>query len=92
MLSGGGVSGEGRIIGPIRLLMGAMAVAWFKPFEIRVPQSVPTSDALRRVSELVEAGAVRPVVDRTFTLEHVPAAIRYMEGAHARAKVVITVR
>jgi NADPH:quinone reductase-like Zn-dependent oxidoreductase len=91
VLSGGGVSGEGRIVGPMRLLMGAMAVARFQPFEIRVPQSVPTSAALRRVSEMVEAGTVLPMVDRTFALEDVPSAIRYMEGAHARAKVVITV-
>lgn len=89
--SGGGVSGEGRIVGPMRLLMGAMAVARFQTFEIRVPQSVPTSDALRRVAEMIEAGTVRPMVDRTFALEDVPAAIRYVEGAHARAKVVITV-
>ena len=91
VLSGGGVSGEGRIVGPMRLLIGAMAVARFQPFEIRVPQSVPTSAALRRVSEMVEAGTVLPMVDRTFPLEDVPSAIRYMEGAHARAKIVITV-
>ena len=91
VLSGGGVPGAGRIVGPMRLLLGAMAVARFQPFEIRVPQSRPTSDALRRVSAMVEAGTVRPVVDRAFALEDVPAAIRYMEGAHARAKVVIAV-
>ncbi|MGN6576044.1 MAG: NAD(P)-dependent alcohol dehydrogenase [Nocardioides sp.] len=90
VLSGGGVSGEGRTVGPMRLLMGAMAVARFQPFEIRVPQAVPTSDGLRRISRMVEAGAVRPVVDRTFTLEAVPDAIRYLEGTHARGKVVVT--
>jgi NADPH:quinone reductase-like Zn-dependent oxidoreductase len=91
VLSGGGVSGKGRLVGPMRLLIGATAVARFQPFEIRVPQSVPTSDVLRRVSEMIEAGLVRPVVDRSFALEDVAAAIGYMEGAHARAKVVITV-
>lgn len=91
VLSGGGVSGEGRFVGPMRLLMGAMAVARFQPFEIRVPQSVPTTDALRRVSEMVEAGTVRPMVDRTFALEDVPSAIRSMERTHARTKIVITV-
>jgi NADPH:quinone reductase-like Zn-dependent oxidoreductase len=91
VLSGGGTSGEGRIVGPMRLLVGAMAVARFQPFEIRVPQSVPTSDTLERVSKMVEAGTLWPVVDQTFGLEDVPAAIRYMERAHARAKVVITV-
>lgn len=91
VLSGGGVSGEGRIVGPMRLLMKAMAVARFQPFEIRVPQAVPTSDVLRRVSEMIESCLMRPVVDRTFVLDDVAAAIGYMEGAHARAKIVITV-
>ncbi|WP_246056837.1 NAD(P)-dependent alcohol dehydrogenase [Nocardioides eburneiflavus] len=91
VLSGGGVAGEGRILGPMRLLMGALAVARLQPFEIRFPQAVPTSDGLRRISQMVESGAVRPVVDQTFALEDVTAAIRYMEGTHARAKVVITV-
>ncbi|MFC6087956.1 zinc-binding dehydrogenase [Saccharothrix lopnurensis] len=32
-----------------------------------------------------------PVVDRTYALDEVPDAIRYVEDEHARAKVVITV-
>jgi NADPH:quinone reductase-like Zn-dependent oxidoreductase len=91
VLSGGGTSGEGRIVGPMRLLVGATAVARFQPFEIRVPQSVPTSAMLGRVLELVEAGTMRPVVDRTFPLEAVSSAFDHMEREHARAKVVITV-
>jgi NADPH:quinone reductase-like Zn-dependent oxidoreductase len=91
VLSGGGVSGAGRFVGSMRLLIGSMAMARFQPFEIRVPQAVPTTDALLRVSRMIEAGTVRPVIDKTFGLEGVSAAVEYMEGAHARAKVVITV-
>ena len=91
VLSGGGVSGQGRVIGPMRLLMSATAFARFQPFEIRVPQSVPTSAVLQRVSALIEAGTMRPMVDRTFAVEDVPAAIRYMEEGHTRAKVVISI-
>jgi NADPH:quinone reductase-like Zn-dependent oxidoreductase len=91
VLSGGGVSGDGRMVGPMRLLMGATMVARFQPFEIRVPQVVPTAAALRRVSEMIDAGTVKPMVDRTFALEDVAAALRYMEVEHTRAKVVITV-
>ncbi len=91
VLSGGGASGQGRFVGPMRLLVGAMAVARFQPFEIRVPQSVPTTGTLDRVAAMVEAGTLRPVVDQTFALEDTRAAVRYMEGAHARAKVVIAV-
>ncbi len=91
VLSGGGTSGEGRVVGPMRLLIGATAVAQFQPFQIRVPQAQPTTRTLERVKRLVESGAVRPVIDRVFPLDDVPAAIRYLEVEHARAKVVITV-
>jgi len=37
------------------------------------------------------AGAIRPVVDRTFPLELVPEVIRYLKDGRARGKIVITV-
>jgi len=42
------------------------------------------------LKELVEAGKVTPIIDRTYPLSEVPEAIRYLEGGHARGKVVIT--
>jgi NADPH:quinone reductase-like Zn-dependent oxidoreductase len=91
VLSGGGTSEEGRIVGPLRLLIGAMAVARFQPFEVVVPESVPKADTLERIADLVATGQLRPVVDRTFALEETAAAVRYVETEHARAKVVTTV-
>jgi NADPH:quinone reductase-like Zn-dependent oxidoreductase len=46
---------------------------------------------LEELRRLLEAGTIRPVVDRTFPLEEVPAAIRYLRAGRARGKVVITV-
>ena len=43
------------------------------------------------IRELLEAGKVVPVIDRTYPLSDVPEAIRYLEAGHARGKVVITV-
>jgi NADPH:quinone reductase-like Zn-dependent oxidoreductase len=43
------------------------------------------------LKELIEAGKVTPVIDRTYPLSEVPQAIRYLEEGHARGKVVITV-
>jgi NADPH:quinone reductase-like Zn-dependent oxidoreductase len=40
---------------------------------------------------LLESGKVKPVIDRTYTLEETPEAIRYLELGHARGKVVITI-
>ena len=46
---------------------------------------------LLELKELIEAGKVTPVIDRTYPLREVPEAIRYLEQGHARGKVVITV-
>jgi NADPH:quinone reductase-like Zn-dependent oxidoreductase len=46
---------------------------------------------LEELRRLLEAGTIRPVVDRTFPLEEVPAAIRYLRDGQARGKVVITI-
>ena len=43
------------------------------------------------LKELIEAGKITPVIDRTYPLSEVPEAIRYMRAGHARGKVVITV-
>jgi NADPH:quinone reductase-like Zn-dependent oxidoreductase len=39
--------------------------------------------------DLMQAGKVKPVIDRRYPLSEVPAAIRYVEEGHARGKVVI---
>jgi NADPH:quinone reductase-like Zn-dependent oxidoreductase len=48
-------------------------------------------DRLVVLQELIEAGKVTSVIDRTFPLSKVPEAIRYLESGQARGKVVITV-
>ena len=45
-------------------------------------------DTLR---EMIEAGRISPVIDRTCTLSEVPEAIRYVKAGQGRAKVVIDV-
>jgi NADPH:quinone reductase-like Zn-dependent oxidoreductase len=48
-------------------------------------------DRLVVLKELIEAGKVTPVIDKTFPLSEVPEAIRYLESGQARGKIVITV-
>ena len=43
------------------------------------------------MSELLEAGKVKPVIDRRYPLSEVAEALRYLEEGHARGKAVITV-
>jgi NADPH:quinone reductase-like Zn-dependent oxidoreductase len=51
----------------------------------------PNQKDLLFMKELLEAGTVRPVIDRSYPLSEVPEALRYLEEGHARGKVVITV-
>ena len=43
------------------------------------------------LKDLIEAGKVKPVIDRTYPLGETAEAMRYLETGHARGKVVITV-
>ncbi|WP_342543660.1 NAD(P)-dependent alcohol dehydrogenase [Paenisporosarcina sp. FSL H8-0542] len=43
------------------------------------------------MKELLEAGKVKPVIDRCYKFSEVPDAFRYFEEGHAQGKVVITV-
>jgi len=51
----------------------------------------PNQNDLIIMKELLESGKVKPVIDRTYPLSEVAAAIRYLEEGHAQGKVVITV-
>jgi NADPH:quinone reductase-like Zn-dependent oxidoreductase len=48
-------------------------------------------DDLVTLKELIEAGKVSPVIDRTFPLHETAEALRYAETERARGKVIITV-
>jgi NADPH:quinone reductase-like Zn-dependent oxidoreductase len=52
--------------------------------------SVPKEDLLT-LKDLIEAGKVTPVIDRTYSLSETAEAIRRIEGTDARGKIVITV-
>jgi len=46
---------------------------------------------LERLAEYLETGTVKPSVDRTYSLEQVPEAMRHLEGGNVRGKVAITI-
>ena len=43
------------------------------------------------LADLMQSGKMTPVIDKTYKLSDVPAALQYLEQGHARGKVVITV-
>jgi NADPH:quinone reductase-like Zn-dependent oxidoreductase len=48
-------------------------------------------DRLIVMKELIEAGKITPVIDRTYQLSEVPEAMRYLESGQAQGKVIITI-
>jgi NADPH:quinone reductase-like Zn-dependent oxidoreductase len=54
----------------------------------QVSAHVATAD-LEFLSDLIEAGKMRPLIDRRYPFAEIPAAITYLEQGHARGKVVV---
>jgi NADPH:quinone reductase-like Zn-dependent oxidoreductase len=91
VLSGGGVFTGGSFIGPLGLMIRARAVSRFVRHRVLIFIAKQSRENLATLRELIEAGKVTPAIDRTYPLREAAEAIRYVEGEHARAKVVITV-
>ena len=52
---------------------------------------MPNKEDLVVLKELIEAGKVTLVIDRTYPLSETPEAMGYVGKGHVRGKVVITV-
>jgi len=72
-------------------LASTMLARPFVSQDVKAVVAKRSSADLEFLAGLIEAGKVAPVIDRTYPLSEVPAAIRYLEGGHARGKIVITV-
>jgi NADPH:quinone reductase-like Zn-dependent oxidoreductase len=59
--------------------------------KIRILAVRPNIEDVDFVKELIEAGKVTPVIDKTYPLSEVPEALRYLGGGRVKGKVVITV-
>ncbi|MGW2780138.1 NAD(P)-dependent alcohol dehydrogenase [Streptomyces populi] len=91
VLSGGGVFEGGSAVGPMGLLLKGQVMSRFARHRLFVLTATASKENLAALGELAESGKLVPVIDRTYPLGEAPEAIRYLEGEHARSKVVITV-
>jgi NADPH:quinone reductase-like Zn-dependent oxidoreductase len=74
---------QALFLGPLISMMGSKKIS-----NLRM---VSNQKDLFFMKELIEAGKVKPVIDRRYPLSEVAQAIRYLEEGHAKGKVVITV-
>jgi NADPH:quinone reductase-like Zn-dependent oxidoreductase len=87
------VGGEGgdRWLGGFQRQIFALLRSLFTEQKLMGLISKERHKDLMTLKELIEAGKLTPVIDRTYPLREAPQAIRYLEQGHARGKVVLTV-
>lgn len=85
-----GGEGGGRWFGGIDRQLRALLLSPLVRQQLRSQFPKPRKEDLEYLKELVEAGKITPVIDRTYPLSEAAEAIRYLEEGRARGKVVIT--
>jgi NADPH:quinone reductase-like Zn-dependent oxidoreductase len=90
IVNGGG--SPGRVIGAVGDVLRAAVINLVVRQQIMFLPTTHSHDDLLAVAALVQAGTLRPVIDRTYPLADTSAALGHVEYGHARGKVVITVR
>jgi NADPH:quinone reductase-like Zn-dependent oxidoreductase len=83
-------AGAGRL-GPMTRLAGGLIRRRLLRQPIAIFIAAVRVEDLEALTELIEAGMLRPAIDRTYPLEEVPEAMQYVESGQARGKVVITI-
>jgi NADPH:quinone reductase-like Zn-dependent oxidoreductase len=86
----GGETG-GRWLGGFDRQLRALVLSRFVDQKLTTFVSGEKHEDLLVLKELIEAGKVAPVIDRTYPLAEAPDAIRHLEQGRARGKLVITV-
>lgn len=82
---------DGRWLGPLTSPIKAFLLSPIVSQKVGMLFAKLTPEDLKILGDLMQAGKVTPVIDRTYALSDVPEAMRYLELGHARGKVVIVV-
>jgi len=86
----GGEEGD-RWIGGTDRMLRALALSPFVGQKLRGFVASEGREHLVALTELIEAGKITPVIDRTYPLSETPDAMRHLLHGHPRGKIVITV-
>ena len=86
-----GGEGGGRWIGSTDRWLQAFMLSPFVSQKLRPLFPYARREDLQFLKNVIEAGKVTPVIDRTYPLGETPEAMRYIGEGHARGQVVITI-
>jgi NADPH:quinone reductase-like Zn-dependent oxidoreductase len=90
LIGGGGPDDQG-FIGPLILPIKAALFKRFVTQEVGFMVAEVTKADLTYLADLVQTGKIKVVIDKTYPLNQLPEAMRYLETGRARGKVVIAV-
>jgi NADPH:quinone reductase-like Zn-dependent oxidoreductase len=90
LIGGGGVN-DGRWIGTLARPIKVLVLSPFVSQQMGMMFAEFNQKDLNTLADLMQTGKVTPVIDKTYKFSELPEAMRYLEGGHARGKVVITV-
>ena len=82
---------KGKWFRPLALMLKGVVVSKFVHHRILVVMGGAKHEELVALAELVDAGALTPVIDRTYSLSESAQALEYLYEGHARGKVVVEV-
>jgi NADPH:quinone reductase-like Zn-dependent oxidoreductase len=91
VMIGGGGPNDGPWIGPFGRVIHTLVLSPFISQKMGMMMAELNKPDLTVLGDLMQAGKVKAVIDRTYPLSQIAEAIRYLEAGHARGKVVITV-
>jgi NADPH:quinone reductase-like Zn-dependent oxidoreductase len=91
VMIGGGGPNDGGLIGPMARPIKTMLMSPFISQKMGMMLAEIRQDDLTKMSELMQAGKVTPVIDQTYPLSQIREAMKYLEAGHARGKVILTV-
>jgi NADPH:quinone reductase-like Zn-dependent oxidoreductase len=91
VMIGGGGPNDNRWIGPFGRVIHTLILSPFINQKMGMMMADANQNDLTILGDMMQSGKLKPVIDRTYKLDQVPDAIRYLEEGHARGKVVINV-
>src|SRR5438552_2145670 len=91
VMIGGGGPNDSRWVGPFGRVIKTMVLSPFTSQKMGMMMADANGKDLTILADMMQSGKLKPVIDRTYKLNEVQAAIAYVEEGHARGKVVITV-
>jgi NADPH:quinone reductase-like Zn-dependent oxidoreductase len=90
-VGGAGIT-TGEALGRIIRTFTAAALSSFTAQKFAQYQTTTSKEDLVELSELIKTGKLKPVIERSYTLDDAPEALRHLDAGHARGKLIVTVQ